>query len=89
LHMFAMATHVFSSFLGAFSCVSDISCERFSYFGRMLQVFHLDVAKVDWVLHMLQWDPSTIVVEAPPWVTVRTPEAGRHICGVTSTSGGR
>jgi hypothetical protein len=25
-------------------------------FGRMLQVFHLDVTKVDLVLDMLQWD---------------------------------
>ena len=34
---FAMATHVFS----------------FNYFGCKLQVFHLNIAKVDMVLHML------------------------------------
>jgi hypothetical protein len=45
--MFVMATHVFSSFSWCF-------CKCFSYFGRMLQVFHLDIAKVDRVLHMLQ-----------------------------------
>jgi hypothetical protein len=30
----------------------------FSYFRRILQVFYLDVTKVDLVLLMLQWDPS-------------------------------
>jgi hypothetical protein len=29
-------------------------------FGCMLQVFHLDVAKVNRVLHMLQWDPPVV-----------------------------
>ena len=48
----------------------------------MLQVFHIDVAKVDLVLHMLQWDPlaaAAAAAGAPLWVTVRTPEAGRPI----------
>jgi hypothetical protein len=37
-----------------FSSVSDVCCKCFSYFGRMLQVFYLDVVKVDL---MLQRDP--------------------------------
>jgi hypothetical protein len=44
-----------------FSAISDIYCKCFSCFGRMLQVFHLDVAKVDLVLHMFQWDPPAVV----------------------------
>jgi hypothetical protein len=30
-----------------FSGVSDVCCKCFKYFKRMLQVFYLDVAKVD------------------------------------------
>jgi hypothetical protein len=33
--------------------VSSICFDCFIYFRRMLQVFHLDVVKVDLVLHML------------------------------------
>ena len=51
---FAMATRVFSS-------VSDVRYKYFSCFGRMLQVFHLDVAKVDLMLLMLQCDPPAVV----------------------------
>jgi hypothetical protein len=43
--MFAMATHMFSSFSGVFASVLVI---------HMLQVFYLKVAKVDMLLHMLQ-----------------------------------
>jgi len=32
-----------------FSGVSDVRCKCFSCFGRMLQMFHLDVAKIDLV----------------------------------------
>ena len=42
---FAIATHMFSS---VFTSVSDVCFKCFSYFGHMLQVFHLDVSKVDW-----------------------------------------
>jgi hypothetical protein len=38
--------------------VSNVYCKCFNYFGRMLPVLHLNVVKVDLVLHMLQWDPS-------------------------------
>jgi hypothetical protein len=43
-----------------FSRVSDVYCKCFNCFGHMLQMFPLDVAKVDLVLHMLQTkvDPS-------------------------------
>jgi hypothetical protein len=53
--MFTMAAHVFLSFFWCFASVPDICCMCFSCFKRMLQVFHLDVAKVDRVLHMLQY----------------------------------
>jgi hypothetical protein len=43
LHAFAMAFKCFRVFCKCFNC-----------FERMLQVFHLDVVKVDLVLHMLQ-----------------------------------
>jgi len=32
----------------------------------MLHVFYLDVAKVDLMLHMLQWDPHAADVGVPP-----------------------
>jgi hypothetical protein len=48
-------THVFKFFL-VFATVSDVCYKCFSHFGCTLQVFHQDVAKVDMVLHMLQWD---------------------------------
>jgi hypothetical protein len=37
-----------------FSGVSDVCYKCFSYFRHMLQVFHLDVVKVDLVLLILQ-----------------------------------
>jgi len=42
----------------SFPRVSDVCCKYFNYFRRVLQMFPLDVAKVDLVLHMLQWTPS-------------------------------
>ena len=33
-------------------------------FGRMLQVFHVDITKVDLLLHMLQWVPPAILPAA-------------------------
>jgi hypothetical protein len=38
----------FQEFLGVFASVSNICRKCFSCFERMLQVLHLDVAKVDW-----------------------------------------
>ena len=53
LHTFAMA---FKCFFRCFASVSEVCCKCFNCFGRMLQVFNLNVAKADLVLHMLQWD---------------------------------
>jgi hypothetical protein len=39
-----------------------------SCFGRMLHMFHLDVVKVNLVLHMLEWTPS---LQQPPATTAR------------------
>jgi hypothetical protein len=50
---FTMATHMLSSFFWCFISVSDVCCKFFSYFGHILQVFHMSVAKVDCMLHML------------------------------------
>ena len=66
--MFAMATHVVSSFLWCFASVSDVCCKCFNCFGRMLQMFSLDVAKVDMVLHMLWWDLSAIAACCNCWM---------------------
>jgi hypothetical protein len=43
----------FSSVLGFFASVSDDISSASSIFRHMLQMFHLDVSKVDRVLHML------------------------------------
>jgi hypothetical protein len=32
----------------------------------MSQMFHLNVTKVDLILHMLQWDPLASAARAPP-----------------------
>jgi hypothetical protein len=40
-----------------FVSVSDVYCKSFRH---MLQVFHLNVAKVGTMLHMLRWDPLAI-----------------------------
>jgi hypothetical protein len=75
-----------------FKCF-HVFCKCFKYmfasvlvFGRMLQVFHLNVAKVNLVLHMLQWNPPTATIRAatgaPPCVIVRAREASRHIRGM-------
>ena len=55
-------------------------------FGCMLQVFHLDVANVDLVLHMLQWDPPA-ATETPPWVTMQGPKANLCICDMHTKAG--
>jgi hypothetical protein len=53
--MFAMATHmVFKFFFWRFASVLDVYCKCFNYFGRILQMFPLDIAKVDLVLHMFR-----------------------------------
>jgi hypothetical protein len=53
--MFAMVFKCFRCFFKCFQThVSSVS----SVFRYMLQVLHLDVSKVDQVLHMLQRDPT-------------------------------
>jgi hypothetical protein len=42
----AYAYNRFSSVFRYFASVSDVCCKCFSYFRRMLQVFHLNVVKV-------------------------------------------
>ena len=64
----------------------------------MLQVFHLDITKVDLVLHMLQWrwrlvdsglpQPPTAAAGELSWVNMRAPEANKHIPGARRTSAG-
>jgi hypothetical protein len=54
----------FSSFFCCFASVSDAYCKCFNCFEHMLQMFSLNVVKVDLVLHMLQWDPSATVPAA-------------------------
>jgi hypothetical protein len=39
-------TYILQWLYMCFSSVSDVCCKCFSCFGRMLQVFHLDVARV-------------------------------------------
>ena len=48
------ACNGFQVFSRCFAIVSNVYFKCFICFGRMLQVFHLDDAKVDRVLHMLQ-----------------------------------
>jgi hypothetical protein len=61
LYMFAMATHVFLSIFSALQVFQPYVASISVVFRRMLQVFHLDIAKVDLVLHMLQRDPHAAV----------------------------
>jgi hypothetical protein len=70
LQCFAMATYMLSSFFWCFASVSDVCWKSFSCFRRMLQVFHLNVAKVDRMLHMLNGTHmpqlSAAAARAPP-----------------------
>jgi hypothetical protein len=54
---FVWMLHIFCNGYTCFFGVSDICCKCFSYFGHILQVFYLNITKVDPVLHMLQWNP--------------------------------
>jgi hypothetical protein len=42
----------------------------------MLQMFHLNVAKVDLVLHILQWDPPATATYCSYWGIVVCHRAG-------------
>jgi hypothetical protein len=58
----AMAIHMFSSFSGVLQVFQTYVASVSSIFRRMLQVFYPDDTKVDWMLHMLQWDPPAAPV---------------------------
>jgi hypothetical protein len=52
------AVDVLQWLLDVFASVSDICCMCFICFEHILQVFHLNITKIDLLLHMLQQDPS-------------------------------
>jgi hypothetical protein len=52
--------YVLQSLYMCFPRVSDVCCKCFNCFGRILQMFPLDVAKVNIVLLILQWTPSAV-----------------------------
>jgi hypothetical protein len=52
---------VFKCFLGVFVSVSDVCFKCFICLQSILQVLHLDILKVDRVLHMLQCDLPVVV----------------------------
>jgi hypothetical protein len=83
-------TRVFK-FFWCFASVLDVCCKCFSYFQMHVAMFHLDVAKVNLILYMLQWDPPATVAAGIAgtlsWVTVRVPEAGRRIRRMASIGG--
>jgi hypothetical protein len=62
--------------------VLDVCCKCFNCFGRMLQVFYWDVAKVDLVLYILQWDPPTAATCYICWAHV-------YACGSGGGASGR
>jgi hypothetical protein len=74
-------------FWNDYTCFSGVSDVRFNCFGCMLQVFHLDVAKVDLMLHMLQWDPFTRAAWC--WVHVHARGCGRGASGRRGEQYGR
>ena len=78
--MFAVAFRCFASIL-------DVCCKCFSCSGRMLLVFHLGVAKVDLMLHILQWDPPVVAPGAPPSGRVQARE--KPSAGVRAHAVGR
>ena len=55
------------------SSVSDVWCNCFGCFEHMLQVFYLNVVKVDIVLNMQQWDH----LSQPPIAAARAPLSRR------------
>jgi hypothetical protein len=59
--------------------VSSVS----SVFQTMLQIFHLDVLKVDLREHMC----LSLLLVAPPWVTVWAPEADKRLRSTHSQAG--
>jgi hypothetical protein len=60
LHIFC---NDFLSFFMCFANVLDVCCKYFICFTHMLQVFYLDIIKVDLMLHMLLWDPPSRLLQ--------------------------
>jgi hypothetical protein len=52
----------FQLFSGVFASIQTHISSVSSVFRRMLQVLHLDVSKVDQVLHVLQCNPPAVAV---------------------------
>jgi hypothetical protein len=52
VYVFAMTFHVFS---GVFAIILDACFKCFIYLEMYVTIFHVDVSKVDPVLHILQW----------------------------------
>jgi hypothetical protein len=82
-------TLMFQAYVSSVSSVSDVCCKCFICFRRMLQMFHLDISKVDLVEHMfhLPQPPYCCHLGAPPWVTIRVPDAGRRLRGTHTQAG--
>ena len=66
-----------------FPRVSDVCCKCFNCFERMLQMFPLDVAKINLVLHMLQWTPSAAAACYNCWAHLHVRGCGGSTSGST------
>jgi hypothetical protein len=78
--MFAMVRQVFLSFFWCFASVSDVCCKYFRCFRCMSQVFHLNIANVDRMLHMWNMTHLSQVLgcHRPGRRSSRAVERGRH-----------
>ena len=76
LHMFCNI--FFEVFSGAFTSVLDACFKCLFVFRRMLQMFHLDVSKVDRTLHMLQCDSLVTPASCSYWGVVHACEKRRN-----------
>jgi hypothetical protein len=59
-----------------FPRVLDVRCKCFNCFRRMLQMFHLNIIKVDLVLHILQLDPSAVTACYSCWTCLHARGCG-------------
>jgi hypothetical protein len=67
---------IYLQWLSSIFQVFQICYKSFSCFGRILQVFRLDVAKVDMGLYMLQWNPPATATCSSCWVAAVGRRAG-------------
>jgi hypothetical protein len=77
-----------SSVFRCSSSVSDACFKCFIYLYTMLQIFHLDVLKVDRVLHMLQWTHLLQPPIAAAWEAEGARGAGMLVRGKWSVGMG-